>query len=65
MATNFERMPLFDTKQLEANREYYVLVRADARPRSSAALWPWSGTASGFASSRSFPTTNSSRKTRG
>ena len=49
MVTNFERLPLFDTKQLEANREYYVLVRADARPRSSAALWPWSGTASGFA----------------
>jgi len=49
MVTNFERLPLFETKQLEANREYYVLVRADARPRSSAALWPWSGTASGFA----------------
>jgi hypothetical protein len=49
MVTNFERLPLFDTKLLEANREYYVLVRADARPRSSAALWPWSGTASGFA----------------
>src|SRR5918994_4321261 len=49
MVTNFERLPLFDTKQLEANREYYVLVRADARARRSAALWPWSGTASGFA----------------
>src|SRR5687767_8083379 len=49
MVTHFERLPLFDTKQLEANREYYVLVRADARPRSSAALWPWSGTASGIA----------------
>jgi hypothetical protein len=49
MVTNFDRLPLFDTRQLEANREYYVLVRADARPRSSAGLWPWSGTASGFA----------------
>jgi hypothetical protein len=49
MVTNFDRLPLFDSKQLEANREYYVLVRADARPRSSAGLWPWSGTASGFA----------------
>lgn len=48
MVTNFERLPLFDTKQLEANREYYVLVRADARPRGSA-MFPWSGTASGFA----------------
>lgn len=49
MVTNFDRLPLFDTKLLEANREYYVLVRADARPRSNSSLWPWSGTASGFA----------------
>jgi hypothetical protein len=49
MVTNFERLALFDTKQLEPNREYYVLVRADARPRSSGGLWPWSGTASGLA----------------
>ena len=49
MATNFERLPLFDTKILQANRDYYVLVRADARPKTSAALWPWSGTASGSA----------------
>ena len=49
MVTNFERLALFDTKDLEPNREYYVMVRADARPRSSAGLWPWSGTASGLA----------------
>jgi len=49
MVTNFERLALFDTKVLEANREYYVLVRADARPRSYSSLWPWSGTASGLA----------------
>lgn len=49
MATNFERLPLFDTKILEANRDYYVLVRADARPKTSSSLWPWSGTASGSA----------------
>ncbi len=49
MVTSFERLALFDTRQLEPNREYYVLVRADARPRSSAGLWPWSGTASGLA----------------
>jgi hypothetical protein len=49
MVTNFERLPLFDTKQLEPNRDYYVLVRADARPRSTPGLWPWSGTASGMA----------------
>lgn len=49
LVTNFERLALFDTKMLEANREYYVLVRADARPRSSASLWPFSGTATGSA----------------
>lgn len=49
MVTSFDRLPLFDTKILEANREYYVLVRADARPRSTATMWPWSGTASGLA----------------
>ncbi len=49
MVTNFERLPLFNTKLLEPNREYYVLVRADARPRSNSSLWPFGGTASGFA----------------
>ena len=49
MVTQFDRLPLFDTKVLETNREYYVLVRADARPRSTASLWPFSGTASGSA----------------
>ena len=49
MVTHFDRLPLFDTKLLEANREYYVLVKADARPRSTASLWPFSGTASGSA----------------
>ncbi len=49
MVTHFDRLPLFDTKLLEANHEYYLMVRADARPRSNSSLWPWSGTASGFA----------------
>ena len=49
MVTNFERLALFETKILEANKEYYVLVRADARPKTSSSLWPWSGTASGMA----------------
>jgi hypothetical protein len=48
MVTNFDRLALFNYK-LEPNREYYVLVRADARPRSNSSLWPWSGTASGLA----------------
>ncbi len=49
MVTNFDRLPLFDTKQLEVNKDYYLLVRADARPRSNSSLWPWAGTASGLA----------------
>jgi hypothetical protein len=49
MVTTFERLPLFDTKILEAGHDYYVVVRADARPRSNSSLWPWSGTASGLA----------------
>ena len=49
MVTNFDRLALFDTKMLEPNRDYYILVRADARPRSNQSLWPWSGTASGLA----------------
>jgi len=47
MMTNFERLPLFDTDVLEQNREYYVIVRAEARPRSGAAFWPWGGATSG------------------
>ena len=49
MVTNFDRLPLFDTKMLIRNRDYYIIVRADARPRSNASLWPFSGTASGLA----------------
>ena len=49
IVTTFDRLPLFKTNVLEPNREYYVLVRADARPRSNSSLWPWSGVASGLA----------------
>jgi hypothetical protein len=49
LVTAFERLPLFSTSLLEPNREYYVLVRAEARPRSNAALWPWSGAVTGSA----------------
>lgn len=49
MVTSFDRLALFDTKLLQPNREYYVIVKADARPRSNASLWPFSGTASGLA----------------
>ena len=48
MVTSFDRLALFKTK-LEPNREYYIQVRADARPKTNSSLWPWAGTASGLA----------------
>lgn len=39
--TRFERLPLFRTAALEPNREYYLRIRADVRPRNGAFLWPW------------------------
>jgi hypothetical protein len=49
LMTSFDRLPLFDTDLLELNREYYVIVRAEARPKSGAAFWPWGGSTSGSA----------------
>jgi hypothetical protein len=43
--TNLQRLPLFKTYVLEANREYYVRVQASARPTNGSILWPFgSGT---------------------
>ena len=43
--TTAVRLPLFKTWQLEPNREYYVRVRATARPSNGSILWPFgSGT---------------------
>lgn len=39
--TTFERLPLFSTTGLEENSEYYVRVRARARPRSTWTMLPW------------------------
>jgi len=47
--THFERVPLSATAALEANREYYVRVRAHTRPHGASLFWPWSGTALGQA----------------
>jgi hypothetical protein len=45
LATKIDRKALFRTSKLEPNREYYVRVRAEIRPRNAAFLWPWgSGT---------------------
>jgi hypothetical protein len=43
LVTNIDRVALFRTVRLEPNREYYVRVRVDVRPRSGAFVWPWGG----------------------
>ncbi len=45
--TSLQRLPLFDTDRLEANREYYIRVSARTQPRNGAI--PWSSTVSGLA----------------
>ena len=43
--TTMKELPLFSTRVLEANREYYVRVSATARPSYGSILWPFgSGT---------------------
>jgi hypothetical protein len=37
----FQRLPLFRTRVLEANGEYYIRVRARLRPRSHWSILPW------------------------
>ena len=46
--TTFQKMPLFKTAELEPNREYYVRVRATARPSNGSMLWPWGNGISGM-----------------
>jgi hypothetical protein len=41
LVTKLERVKLFRTVSLEPNREYYVRVRAEVRPRNASFLWPW------------------------
>ena len=47
--TLFERLPLFSTSSLEPNREYYVRVRATARPSNGSLFWPWASGPTGQA----------------
>jgi hypothetical protein len=49
LMTSFQRLPLFRTSVLEANREYYVRITATARPTNGAFLWPWGSGTSGQA----------------
>ena len=44
--TALRQQPLFRTSLLEPNREYYVTVRATARPSNGSILWPFGGSAS-------------------
>ena len=46
--TTFQKMPLFKTAELEQNREYYVRVKATARPTNGSLLWPWGNGISGI-----------------
>lgn len=39
--TDFRRLPLFSSASLEANAEYYVIVRARTTPKSAPFVWPW------------------------
>jgi hypothetical protein len=39
--TRFEHIPLLATSALEANGEYYVRIRANARPRNTWSVLPW------------------------
>lgn len=41
LTSDFVRMSLFRGVALEPNAEYYVRVRANASPRNSSFLWPW------------------------
>jgi hypothetical protein len=47
--TIFERLPLFSTSTLEPNRDYYVRVRATARPSNGSLFWPWASGPTGQA----------------
>lgn len=38
---SFQRLPLFDTRVLEASGEYDIRVRARLRPRSNWSILPW------------------------
>lgn len=43
LTSEFNKMPLFRTVQLETNAEYYVRVRAHTAPRNAPFVWPWQG----------------------
>ena len=44
--TSLRQLRMFSTRVLEANREYYVTVRATARPSNGSILWPFGSSTS-------------------
>lgn len=47
--TEFDKLPLFRTRSLEGNSEYYLRVRAHTMPRNASFVWPWEGGIAGLA----------------
>jgi hypothetical protein len=47
--TEFDKLPLFSSRSLEPNAEYYVRVRAHTSPRNAAFVWPWGDDIAGLA----------------
>ena len=47
--TEFDKLPLFRTRSLEGNAEYYLRVRAHTMPRNASFVWPWEGGIAGLA----------------
>lgn len=41
LVTSFQRLPLFSTRQLEVNADYYLRVRVRTSPRSQWSMLPW------------------------
>lgn len=39
--TEFDKLPLFSSGDLEPNAEYYLRVRAHITPRNASFVWPW------------------------
>lgn len=47
--TEFDKLPLFSSGDLEPNAEYYLRVRAHTTPRNAAFVWPWGSDIAGLA----------------
>jgi hypothetical protein len=43
LTSEFEKLSLFRSTELERNAEYYVRVRMHSTPRNATFIWPWQG----------------------